>query len=435
MRAHILVAAFVAALSFSSYAFAQEAGEEAETEAPNVRCTVYLPDAELRAARTRGRIASASNAWQATAAQETDGRKILGIQCAGGGLRLTEQVLDEIRLVQVVGETEREVEVAATLLTGIVPGEPSVGRGFSLLASIRPNVQLGLFNRRAASYRIVGGPFGAEGRDITDAEWQPSARQAGSVGVWASILDGDDDNLGAEIDAQWVMFQNVRAAGRSFSIAANAHGEIASDEEISTFSRSFKAGVTMTTFQLVGDTGVQIVLTPIEVEADQETEAVVGRAKVGVVARVPGTVALARAIGAGCAPAEDAPNCISAGMFVSLDAGVSYEIEAPTGVNVADSGTWGAEMWYQFPISSNWDLSLEASTRDDGGDAGAVSSYGVSLRYFLNCPRRAAFTISYIDGEFSPLGEQIEGVRMGLTTLLGNAGAPRAANPMRCSAE
>lgn len=399
-------------------------------------CGIYAPDQEEAAAAT-------PEAWTRIAEREIDGRRIFAVQCVGFD-SITADQINALQLWEGEGANRRAVEIVARLVTGVDrpdyrpgPGESrdDEPNGFVLYAPIRPNVQSSLFSRRAATYTVTGAPLPEAGQKFDADTWDPDAKRLGTVGVWASVLDGDDDGLGVKIDGQWVIAPSARMFNRNFVVAASAHGEFASDEEdLSSFSRSFKADLNASYFFLIPGTasGAQVDFTPIAVESDQDGDAIVGRSTIGVTARVPGTQQLASFLGFGCERVDDEPNCISAGMFVSLDAGASYDLRSPDDAELSDGGTWGAELWYSFPLSTNWDLSIEASARDDGGDDGVRESHEISLRYFLNCPRRAAFTISYIDGEFSPLGEQIDGLRMGLTTLLGAAGAPRNGNLQRC---
>lgn len=396
---------------------------------PALECEVFEPE---QTALRSGTAADRDNDWAAIM-EGAQGRIVVGVQCTFLETPLTDAQLEQVAVQEVVAGGVRPVTVFKRYLTGT----PAPGKsGFTLYTSLRLHNGWGL-GRSARTYKVLI-PNRAEAVTLTEKEWQEDAKRLGSAGISAAILDGDDDNLGVRFEGRWVLDQNLAFAGLDgLSVSVNTDGEISSDDQVKSFSRSINAEISIAKFVRLGRaSGAQLLLTPITISSDQDLDVVVGRTTVGALVRVPGSQHLAGAIGRalGCKEAGgEESNCVNAGLFVGIDGGVKYDLRTPDGKDEETTGAWGARAFYNFPLSTNWDLTLRGSYRDDGGDSKTAENYEVSLRYFVNCPRRAAFTISYIDGEFSPLGDQIDGLRLGLTTLLGNVAAPVSSNPRASS--
>lgn len=296
-------------------------------------CHVHtIEDALLgETARAEAPSGATLESWAAVASRETMGRRLLAVSCTLDA-RVSRDVLANVRLVRIVaGAPNEETPIEFRLLTGpgvrernLAPQPSDEGLGFSLLAPISPYARRGFFNRREAKYRLEGGPFT---QPVELVNWTDMARAQSSAGVYGTVLQGEKDGLGVAIDGQWVFTSSARVSSLdNLIVAAELHGELASDDAAESFQRSFEGAVSVSRFVQLGRSGAaQIDIKPIAIESDQDGDAIVGRSTIGVTTRVPGThrlaSAIANSIGAGCSQAPDAANCVNSGMFVSFDAG------------------------------------------------------------------------------------------------------------------
>lgn len=251
------------------------------------------------------------------------------------------------------------------------------------------------------------------------------------------FLEGSkSDAIGVRFDLRsdlTALFPAIATTGLEAEFRLN--GEISSEDKAESFHSQVAASVTGSRRWVVGRLPVGVYVTPIKVEADKDFNTIDYVAQAGVLFEVPFTRRLAYGLQSALGGCDyEVYPCTTDAMLAYVGYAQVESIDRPANARKNKSRP-EADVIYDFPLSNSWAISTRYQWYGASDTEADSDNFSAGLAYYLNCPRRAAFTIDYQKGEISPTFDDIEAVRIGFRTLLGNPSRnseTRGVNPKEC---